>query len=69
MFSKLLSRYQKLSLPIKAVFWFTIGSFIQKAISIITVPIFTRLMSTEEYGIVNIYNSWSSILIIICTLY
>ncbi|MBM6931380.1 oligosaccharide flippase family protein [[Clostridium] spiroforme] len=69
MFSKLLSKYQKLSLPIKAVFWFTIGSFIQKAISVITVPIFTRLMSTEEYGIVNIYNSWSSILIIICTLY
>ena len=45
------SKYRSLSVQAKAALWFTICSFLQKGISFITVPIFTRLMSTEEYGI------------------
>ena len=44
------SKYRSLSVQAKAALWFTICSFLQKGISFITVPIFTRLMSTEEYG-------------------
>ena len=43
------SKYRSLSVQAKAALWFTICSFLQKGISFITVPIFTRLMSTEEY--------------------
>ncbi len=42
------SKYRSLSVQAKAALWFTICSFLQKGISFITVPIFTRLMSTEE---------------------
>ena len=32
----------------KAAFWFVIASVIQKALSFITVPVFTRVMSKEQ---------------------
>ena len=48
--------------------WFTLCGFIQKGISFITVPIFTRLLSTEQYGVVSVFNSWESLLSVLCTL-
>lgn len=65
---KFLSKYKNLSAPVKASVWFTICSFFQKGISFITVPIFTRLMTTEQYGVFSVYNSWYSILSIVATL-
>lgn len=41
-----------------------IGNIFNKAIGFITIPIFTRMMTTAEYGIVNTYNSW--VLILTC---
>lgn len=38
------------------------GNLFNKAISFITVPIFTRMLTTEEYGIVNTYNAWVPLL-------
>ena len=37
-------------------------------VAIITVPIFTRLMTTEQIGVVNIYNSWYSLISAFATL-
>lgn len=53
---------------IKASFWFLICSFLQKGISVITTPIFTRLLTTEEYGKFNVFNSWMGIIAVIITL-
>ena len=36
------------------------GNLFNKAIAFMTVPIFTRILTTEEYGIVNTYSSWVS---------
>lgn len=63
-----LAKYEKLNLPMKASLWFMICSVLQKGISIITMPIFTRLMSTEEYGEYNIFLTWYNILLLIVTL-
>lgn len=63
-----LEKYKKSSLPLKASLWFTICSIIQKGISIITMPIFTRLMSTEQYGEYNIFLTWYNIFLLIVTL-
>ena len=41
---------------------YLIGNIFNKAIGFITIPIFTRMMTTAEYGIVNTYNSWVLIL-------
>lgn len=66
---KIIDKYKKLSIQTKAAFWFTGCSFLQKGISFITVPIFTRMMSTEEYGIYTLYTSWYQILLIFTSLY
>lgn len=69
MTKKLLSTYNQLPLPVKAGIWFTICNFIQKGISFITIPVFTRIMTTEEYGLYSIYLSWYNFLTIIGTLH
>lgn len=45
-----------------------IGSTLQQSISIITTPIFTRILSQNDYGITNVYLSWYGILSVIITL-
>lgn len=61
-------KYKKLSALLKASFWFLICSFLQKGISIITTPIFTRLLTPAEYGLFSIFTSWLSIVAVIVTL-
>lgn len=53
---------------LKAGVWYVISSVMVKAISIITTPLFTRLMSTAEYGTVSTFTSWSSLLLTFFTL-
>ncbi|MCM1577857.1 MAG: oligosaccharide flippase family protein [Ruminococcus sp.] len=45
-----------------------ICSFLQKGIQMITTPIFTRLLSTAEYGQYLVFNSWKGILSVSITL-
>jgi O-antigen/teichoic acid export membrane protein len=49
----------------KAGFFYLIGNMFSKAIALLTIPIFTRILSTSEFGIVNVYLSWVSILSLI----
>lgn len=58
----------KTSVELKASIVYTIASLFSKGLAIITVPIFTRLMSTEQMGIVNLYNSWHSMISVVATL-
>lgn len=62
------SKYQSLPKQIKASIWFLLCSFLQKGISMITTPIFTRLLSTSQYGQFNVFNSWLSIVTIVVSL-
>ena len=57
-----------MSLPVKAGFWFTICNFMQRGITMITTPIFTRVLSEEQYGLVSTFTSWQNVLILITTL-
>jgi O-antigen/teichoic acid export membrane protein len=68
MITKFLSKYKNMSKPAKASLWFVFCSIVQKGISLLTTPIFTRILTTEEYGTVSVYNSWLSILTIFATL-
>lgn len=65
---KLVEKYTNLPIQVKASMWFFLCAFLQKGISFITTPIFTRLLSTSEYGQYNVYTSWMSVLIVIVTL-
>lgn len=65
---KFLDKYRNMPVQVRASFWFLICSFMQKGISTITTPIFTRLFSTAEYGQYNVFNSWLSIVTVFVTL-
>ena len=65
---KILKKYNDIPIAAKATIWFVFCSTLQKCISLITTPIFTRIMSTEQYGQVSVYNSWLQIFTIITTL-
>ena len=67
MFSKLINKYRSMSVPVKAGIWFFICNVIQKGIGLITTPVFTRLMTTGQYGIYTAYQSWRDVLSILIT--
>lgn len=68
MSNKLLEKYRKLSPAVKASFWFTVSNVMLRGISFITLPIFSRILTTAEYGIVSVFGSWETIISIFCTL-
>lgn len=50
---------------LNSAIWYTIGTFVLKGVNFFATPIFTNLLSTEEYGIITIYSTWTSILSIV----
>jgi len=52
----------------KAGTFYIICQFLVRGISFLTTPIYTRLLSVDEYGIVRTYESWLLILVPIVTL-
>lgn len=64
----LLSKYKNLPTKVKASFWFLICAFLQNGISVLTTPVFTRLLSPEEYGQYSVFNSWLGIVTIFVSL-
>ena len=65
----LFSKYYSLPVQVRASFWFLICTILQRSVSIVTTPIFTRLLSTTEYGTYSIFLSWMGILTCFITLY
>ena len=68
MLLRLSAYYRNANAALKASLWFAFCSFVQKGISVLTMPIFTRLMSTEQYGQYNVFLSWYNILVILVSL-
>lgn len=69
MVKKLWNKYKNFPVQVRASFWFLICSFLQRGISVITTPIFTRLLSTEEYGRYGAFDSWLKIVTIFVSLH
>ena len=46
---------------IKASAWYTATEFFLKGIIFLSIPIFTRLLSPSDYGIVSLYTTWVDI--------
>lgn len=68
MLNKFKNKYLNMSAPVKAAFWFTICSVLQRGIQFIVVPIYTRVLSKAEYGSYSVFMSWTEIFQIFCTL-
>jgi O-antigen/teichoic acid export membrane protein len=67
-FQNIKNKISDLSVEVKATYWFLICGVLQKGLTLITTPIFTRLMSASEYGVFSVYISWNNILTIFVTL-
>ncbi|WP_294413162.1 oligosaccharide flippase family protein [uncultured Ruminococcus sp.] len=52
----------------KASFVYTISSVLSKGLAVITIPVFTRIMNTEQMGIVNLFTSWQAMIGVFATL-
>lgn len=68
MISKLKNKYFSMPVQVRASLWFLICNFMQKAVSVISTPIFTRLLTPAQYGEYNVFQSWMGIITVIVTL-
>ena len=65
----MLKKWNEMPVAVKASVTYTVCSILQKCLSFFTLPLFARLMTTEQYGQYMVYTAWSSILTIFITLY
>jgi O-antigen/teichoic acid export membrane protein len=61
-------KLQKIPLGVRVAIVYTVASVFSRGLSMITVPIFTRIMSKSEIGVVNLYNSWYILINVVATL-
>jgi len=54
--------------PGVSAFWFTVCNVLYKLVAIVSIPIFTRMMSTDDFGLTTLYTSWQGVLIIVFSL-
>lgn len=58
----------KISRDAKAGMWYTVGNFVNRGIAFISTPIFSRLLSKEDYGQFSNFTTWASLLFVITSL-
>ena len=64
----MIKKYKKMSIMAKASLWAFFASIVQKGITVLATPIFTRILTTSEYAQYTLYQSWYDIFIIFATL-
>lgn len=65
---KIKTRLQRINKPAKASLYYTMASIISKGALLAFTPVFTRILSPDEYGIYSLYSSWMGIFTVIETL-
>lgn len=66
--NKLKGKWSGIPLTVKASVAYTVCSILQRSLSFITMPLFTRLLTPDQYGQYTVYNSWIGIFSILLTL-
>lgn len=69
MIEKLFKKYKEIPISLKASVAYTVCNILQRCMSFITLPLFTRILTTDEYGQSSVYSSWLSIVTIFISLY
>ena len=62
------NKIESIPLGARSAVVYIAATVFSRGLAIITVPIFTRLMSTDQIGIVNLYNTWHGLISVIATL-
>jgi flippase wzx len=61
-------KYKSSSKFFKSGFWFTLCGFLQKGISMLCTPFFTRILTKEQFGIANTFMAWQLIINLVVSL-
>ncbi len=61
-------KWDHIPIAVKVSVAYALCSILQRCLSFITLPLFARLLTTEQYGQLTIYQSWQGILSIFLTL-
>lgn len=56
------------SVLLKSGFWYTFTGFFSKGAVFLTTPLFTRLLTNEQYGNFTVFASWLVIMLTVCSL-
>ena len=62
---KLIEKYKNMSLQARAALWFMACSFMQRGISELTTPIFSRILTTAEFGQYKNFDTWMNFVTVI----
>ncbi|MBO4598325.1 MAG: flippase [Bacteroidaceae bacterium] len=57
---KFTEKIKRMPPTVKAAMVYTVASFVTRGIHLITTPLFTRIMSVEQIGVVSNYSTWGS---------
>ncbi len=57
-----IKNFKNASEPVKASIAYTLCGIVQQGISILTLPIFTRILTAEQYGITTVYTATASMI-------
>lgn len=49
---------------IKNGFYYTLGTFILQGINFLTLPLYTRILTTRDFGITSLYSAWQAVVVI-----
>lgn len=63
-----IEKFVLLPKEIKSSLAFTVCSILQKGIQLFTIPLFTKMLTTTQYGQYSVFQSWYSIICIFATL-
>jgi O-antigen/teichoic acid export membrane protein len=66
--SRQIEKIRNIPQTVKATVVFGIASFSTSGLRYIMTPVFTRLLTTSEYGVIGIYNSWYTILQVVLSI-
>lgn len=66
--NSIFNKFKNSSVEVRASISYTICNVLQRSLSFITLPIFTRMLTTEQYGQSTVYSSWESLVTLFITL-
>lgn len=65
---KIVNKYKAIPITVKAAIWFAICNILQNGLHLITMPIYTRMLTTEQYGISTLFFAWMDIVVVFASL-
>lgn len=68
MMKSLLEKYRKMPVELKSSGWYMVCNVFQNALGFITLPLYSRILSAEQYGLFSVYLTWMNLLLIFTNL-